>query len=170
MICAATIQCFQNAFWVSYSGLSPLLTPVLIPILAFLSSQQFIVVVSNLFAVEDSAELLCLKSVAEKDSAELQTASALNIWFELDLQLIHPGMYPQSLPQNFQHLWCMFIGEYFLPHSSDAVVVGSFFSSLPSGFFFKLQSLANKNISVCQVKNLTSIISLWGSPLKTGCY
>jgi hypothetical protein len=51
----------------------------LIPILAFLSSQQFIVVVSNLFAVEDSAELLCLKSVAEKDSAELQTASALNI-------------------------------------------------------------------------------------------
>ncbi len=38
MICAATIQCFWNAFWVSYSGLSPLLTPVLIPILAFLSS------------------------------------------------------------------------------------------------------------------------------------
>jgi hypothetical protein len=35
--------------------------------------------VSNLFAVEDSAELLCLKSVAEKDSAELQTASVLNI-------------------------------------------------------------------------------------------
>jgi hypothetical protein len=45
MICAAaTIQCFRNAFWVSYSRLSSLLIPVLIPILAFLSSQQFIVV------------------------------------------------------------------------------------------------------------------------------
>ncbi|CAK9222942.1 unnamed protein product [Sphagnum troendelagicum] len=52
------------------------------------------------------------------------------------------------------------LGNIFLPHSSEVVVVGSFFSSLPSGFFCKLQSLANKNISVCQVKNLTSIISL----------
>jgi hypothetical protein len=62
------------------------------------------------------------------------------------------------------------LGNIFLPHSSEAVVVGSFSFFSSFWVFFKLQSLANKNISVCQVKNLISIISLWESPLKTGCY